>query len=376
MFAKITILSLLAGLFFAAAVFLPAGEVSAEKLTRTVMFEKPDIRDDFCGARIDYRICKCARHNEMCEDIGRERHIANYILNAKYNAHVAALRASFIASCHAAGGRFSGDACRYFEKTGKETQCLPGDFERNWKKYSDIDDAIPVPERSAEAKEHYEALSKMVANAEAVFLLERDMEIDRRMRLEMKEYKQALANNIKTNLLKSFWRLAWITYDNIQSGRASGGTFEKMYDLPSHVESVAAYIKIVRSVTPADSAIAINTEKVSGKVKSVGLSAALDALESVGDPATVATTLISESIKQTFPSADITPEEIEILKNQHLKNKLLDDILQESYRKNAERRRKADALAAENERLKDLLFVLEAQERERVHNEILESCKK
>ena len=120
------------------------------------------------------------------------------------------------------------------------------------------------------------------------------MEIDRLARVELKNYKQALVKNIKTNLLKSFWRLAWITYDNIQSNRTMNGSFEKIFDLESHMESIAAYVKIVRNVTPADSAIAINTETIKGKVKNVGLSTALDAIESVGDPVTVASTLVSE----------------------------------------------------------------------------------
>lgn len=359
----------------ATAFFLAPG-VLAEKLVRTAEFKAPDIKDQFCGVNIDYRICKCAFHNEMCKDTGRTRRIADFILNSGYKAHVDKLRAAFVLTCKNAGGRFSDDACKYYEKDGKEKQCLPADFEKNWKKYSDIDDAIPVGERSFEAKSHYEALSGLVENSKEIFLLERDMEIDRRMRLEMKEYKKALVGNIKANLLRSFWRLAWITYDNIQSGRASAGTFEKMYDLPSKVESMAAFMKTVRSVTPGDSAVAINTEKVSGKIKSVGLSAALDALESVGDPLTVATTVVSEAVKQTFPSADITAEEIEILKTQHLKNKGLDDILQESYRKNSERRRKADALKRENEALRTKLAKLETEEFKRTRDGIIDSCDK
>lgn len=355
---------------------VPPGVVFAEKLTKGVEFEMPVVHEDFCGAKIDYRICKCARHNEMCKDIGRTREVASFILNTKFNAYVAGLRENFIASCELAGGRYSADTCRYYEKTDKEKQCLPADFESSWKKYSDMDDAIPVGERSLAAKQHYETLSKIVNGSKEIFLLERDMEIDRRMRLELKEYKRALVGNIKTNLLKSFWRLAWVTYDNIQGGRSSGGTFEKMYELPSYGESIAAYIKIVRSVTPSDSAIAINTENVSGKVGSVGLSTALDALESVGDPATVATTLVSESIKQTFPSADITSEEIEILKNQHLKNRLLDDILQDSYRRNSERRSTVEALKAVNGALKAQLAELENNEKDRVRNNLVDECEK
>ncbi|MEK7493645.1 MAG: hypothetical protein AAB630_00660 [Patescibacteria group bacterium] len=368
-------LTFLLTLMFAVSAFSPL-PVSAERLSRTVKFEQPDIKDAFCGARIDYKICKCSFHNEMCKEIGRTRSVASYILNSKYGAYVSQLRIGFIASCVAGGGKYAEDRCEYYEKTKDEKECLPGDFDAQWKKYSDIDDRIPPSERSFEAKQHYDALAKVVNNSQELFLLGRDMEIDRQARLEVKQYKQALVKNIKTNLLKSFWRLAWITYDNIQSGRSSSGTFEKMYDLPSHMESIAAYLKTVRSVTPGDSVIAINTDSIAGKAKNVGLSVAFDAMESVGDPVTVATTLISESVKQTFGSADITPEEIEILKTQHLKNNLLDDIIQESYRRNRERRLKAESLKSENETLKTQLLELENKEKDRTRKELVDACEK
>ncbi|HLC94872.1 MAG TPA: hypothetical protein VJH89_00140 [Patescibacteria group bacterium] len=367
---KIFFLFLIFGAFF-----VIVSPVQAEKLIRSVKFEEPDIKNQFCGARIDFKICKCAFHGEYCKDMGRSKSRANDILQFKYGAYVALERSKFVASCVAAGGVFDDDICQYFEATPKEKQCLPADFEQAWKKYSDMDDTIPVNERSYEAKQHFEKLTKVVENTKEIFLLERDMEIDRQARLALKEYKTALVNNIKTNLLKAFWRLAWITYDNIQSGRASGGTFEKMYDLPSLGEGMAAYLKTVRSVTPGDSVIAINTENLSGKVKNVGLSVALDALESVGDPVAVATTLISESVKQTFGLADITQEEIKILEEQHLKNRLLDDIVQESYRQNRERRLRVMALKADNEILKMEMNDLENKERERVRENIVDSCK-
>ena len=349
---------------------------SAERFARAEEFKTPDIKDEFCGQRIDYQICKCAFHGELCQNIGRDKKTANFILYSRYDAYVSDLRERFAASCRKNGGKFAKDRCEYYENTDKEKACLPADFSRDWKKYSDLDDAISPEERSFEARSHYETLQKIVKNSEEIFLLTRDLEIDRLMRLELKDYKQSLVKNIKANLLRSFWRLAWITYDNIQSGRASGGTFEKMYDLESISEGMAAFLKTIRSVTPGDSKIAINTENISGKVKSVGLSAALDALESVGDPVTVATTLVSETVKQTFPSADITPEEVEVLRNQHLKNNILDDIIQESYRKNRERRLKAESLKAENETLAIKLSELEDKEKTRVQNEIIEKCEK
>lgn len=350
--------------------------VSAEGADRTEHFKKPDIKEEFCGAKIDFRICKCAFHGEYCKELGRTRNIAAMILDTKFGAYVSDLKRMFQATCRSGGGKLESDGtrCVYREPSKEKQKCVPEDFEKSWKKYSDFDDAIPDEERSYEAKEHRTLLTKRVENAKEIFLLKRDMEIDRLSRAELKQYKAALVGNIKANLLRSFWRLAWITYDNIQGARSSGGTFEKLYDLESLGEGMAAYLKVVRSVTPADSKVAINTETVSGKVKSVGLSTALDAIESVGDPYAVATTLVSESVKSTYPSADITPEEIEILRTQHVKNRAIDQIIEESYRINRERRDQIITLERENESLLEAMAAWEEKERERVRGNIVAKC--
>lgn len=350
--------------------------VLAEGADRTEHFKKPDIKEEFCGAKIDFRICKCAFHGEYCKELGRTRNIAAMILDTKFGAYVSDLKRTFQATCRSGGGKLESDGtrCVYREPSKEKQKCVPEDFEKSWKKYSDFDDAIPDEERSYEAKEHRTLLTKRVENAKEIFLLKRDMEIDRLSRAELKQYKAALVGNIKANLLRSFWRLAWITYDNIQGARSSGGTFEKLYDLESLGEGMAAYLKVVRSVTPADSKVAINTETVSGKVKSVGLSTALDAIESVGDPYAVATTLVSESVKSTYPSADITPEEIEILRTQHVKNRAIDQIIEESYRINRERRDHIIALERENESLLEAMAAWEEKEKERVRGNIVAKC--
>ena len=361
-------------LVIVAVAFAPS-VVFSEKLSRTEKFKTPDIKNDFCGVQMDFQYCKCAFHNEYCKDIGKERKVADFVVNSGFKAYVDGLRTMFADSCRQKGGKFTGDSCEYYEATKEESQCLPGDFNMSWKKYSDLDERIPVSDRSYEAKQYAETVAKMIDKTREIFLLRRDMEIDRQARLEVKQYKQALVQNIKTNLLKSFWRLAWITYDNIQSGRASNGTFEKMYDLPSHMESLASYLKTVRSITPNDSVIAINTDSIKGKAKSVGLSTVLDAVEAVGDPVTTATTLVSETVKQTFGSADITPEEVEILKNQHLRSKLLDNIIAESYARNIERRLQTEGLKAELENLKSQAADWESKEKDRTREELVKSCK-
>ena len=380
-----------AGLGFAAVTF-------AASYAKVDKFRAPDIRDDYCGAKMDFRYCKCAFHNEYCKDIGQSKSAANSKVQAGYKAWVDELRAAFKGNCEAAGGIFASDECRYCKEGTKAVngKCVDAEeaadlsgpinpktcqinalvFDSDWKKYSDLDDRIAPSDRSFEGKEHAATMGKIVDAKLEIFLLERDMEVDRLVRVELREYKQALVQNIKTNLLKSFWRLAWVTYDTIDANRGMKGSFEKVLDFESVAEVLAAKIKLARQVTPGDSKLAINTDSVTGKVKSVGLSAALDALESVGDPLTIATTVVSESVKSTFGSADLTDEEVEILRQQHLKNRGIDDVLQESYLKNRARRLQADALKQQASQFQNDLVQWEAKEKDRVKSSLIDACQK
>lgn len=379
--------------FMAGAVMLFSEPALAEKAVRTVKFEAPDIRDEFCGAYIDYRICKCARHDEMCKDIGRTRSVASFILNTRYAAHVAKLRAYFMKGCITAGGKYSADACTYYEKTEKEKSCLPPDFEANWVKYSDIDERIPENERSFEAQQYAKGWAAIVKNTEQIYLLQRDMEFDRLMRLEVRQYKDALVKNIKTNLLKSFWRLAWVTYDTavgsslpvkkefIQGGVALGQTYSKLFDAGEDVVvQIGGALNIVRSLTPGDSKFAIDTEKARGKFMSFGITGTFSTLENLPNPDgayAVATSLFGEIAGYALPpKADITPEEIAILREQHINKGLADEILQESYRINRARRLEAERLKAENEAMKTSMVEWGNKEKDRAQDAIIDSCKK
>ncbi len=378
---------------------LGAFSLAEAKVVRTEKFVKPDIKEQFCGANIDYRYCKCAFHGEMCDDVGMKRGQANYYLNFKYNAHVAYLRALFRSGCADKRGVFEDDACLYMEETKeslseKEERCFPKDFAANWKKYSDIDDAIPEGERSYEAKEYAAALATMKQNAEARALIARDMEIDRLARLELRAYKAALVGNIKANLLKAFWRLAWVTYDTaagaslphkdfVQGAASTGKTFAKLFDeledAGDALTHLGALLSVARSVTPGDSKVAINTDSTAGKFKSLGLTTAIATLENAADhggAAQVGVLVFGEIVGIPMPpKADITPEEIEILRTQHLTNKAADDILQESYRENSARRRALTALEGEFAAQKVKALEWEAKEKARVNDEIMNSCK-
>jgi len=385
-------------IFLVAAGLGAALSAAAAAYARVEKFRTPDIKNDYCGVQMDFRYCKCAFHNDYCKDIGLSRGAADDHVQAGFKTWVDGLRAAFKGNCERAGGIFADDECRYCKEgmQALEGKCVdeadaaaanepvnpktcavnPAVFDRDWKKYSDLDDRIAPADRSFEGKEHAATMQKIVDAQLEIFMLERDLEVDRLVRVELRDYKQALVKNIKTNLLKSFWRLTWVTYDTIDANRGMKGSFEKLLDFESIPELLAAKIKLARQVTPGDSKLAINTDSVTGKVKAVGLSAALDALESVGDPVTVATTVVFESVKSTFGSADLTDEEIEILRQQHLKNRQLDDVLQESYLKNRERRLRADGLKQRVVQFQKELVQWETKEKERVKSALIEACQK
>lgn len=378
------------------AAFAFPGIVSAEKVMRTVMFEAPDIHDDFCGAKIDYRICKCARHGEMCKDIGRERNVAQYILNARYHAHVAVLRAQFAASCAAAGGRFRTDRCEYTEMTEKEKECIPKDFETAWKKYSDIDDAIPANERSFEAKRVHEVGGKLKNVRASIYVLERDIEMNRLMLQELREYRKAVASNLKVNLLKSFWRLAWLTYDTsagaaapmrfgadgtflLQGGTDLGRSFAKLFvDDLAHGQQLAILAKLARESMGNNSKYAFDTTTLDGKIGAVSMTTLIASLENIGSPVEAAKEMFQEITKQSLPNVEVqlSKADIELLASQYDKTKALDDALQEASRKRAEMDRVRDDLLRERETLTEEFVDWESKERDRVRNSLTDACKK
>jgi hypothetical protein len=76
------------------------------------------------------------------------------------------------------------------------------------------------------------------------------------------------------------------------------------------------------------------------------------------------------------PSADLTPEEIEILKNQNTRNRDIDDALQESYKLNSERRRQVEEAEKQIKNLETELSKWEAEEKNRVADALVAACKK
>lgn len=374
---------------------------------KMVRFEKPDIKNDFCGPVMDYRYCKCAFHSEFCDELGISSATANSYVRGEFDRWVAYRLVQFKKDCIAGGGIFHPkDECEYCEhpyiKRGdecvnteeeeeeegeeeEETGFKPdgpldsscnttADFEKDWKKYSDIDSRIPLQSRSWEAqgivKTHEQILQLKIEN----FELERDMEIDRQIRQEAREYKDALVRNIKQNLIKATIRLAYVTYATVKSGVNAGKSFNTFLTGTEPLARAGGILSTVKSVIPKDSKLAIDTSTVTGKVANVGIETAYQAMEALGDPKEVAIKFMTESKKVIVPSADITPEEIAILRDQHITKQFVDFAIAESYRVNAERRVKIQANENRIKQLEAEVAAWEGKEKIRVQDMLREAC--
>ena len=370
-----------------------------------VKFETPDIKDDFCGVHLNFQYCKCAFHNEYCDAVGMNKSQANNYVNEEFDKWVAGLVEDFLLQCTAAGGITKDEACQYCEEgyrvSGDEcvdlnqltedseqdtaftpdgplnNDCtiVPDEFDADWKKYSDIDEVIPFEDRSYEAKQALTVYDEMIEKMVEAFELERDIEIENQLQTELLTYREALVQNIKTNLLKSFWRLSWVTYTTIQSGKGVGESYNTLLTSGASAETIGAGLKVIQGVIPGDSALAIDTSTVTGKAKSVGAAVALEAIDSLGDPTKIATELFKSAANAPLPSADISPEEVAILRDQHLTKGAIDEILADSQAANQAREARLATLEQEISALQTQVDDWEVKEKERVKFNLEDSCK-
>lgn len=374
---------------------------AGQEVTR---FSFPSIKDDFCGVVMNFQYCKCAFHNDYCDIIAMPSESANTYVWNEYREWVRKRINTMGASCVVSGGiwKTSNRSCTICtdpdvnidgkcqkldeERTEESDAGLPdgpfnkdctvtNDFENDWQKYSDIDERLGETEKSYEAQQYAGLIEQIVEKKAEVYNYKVEMETDRLARLELRNIHEALVKNIKVNLLKSFWRLSYITYTTIKSGISTGNTYIDMLEPETAIQGLAKGIAVIQAHVPSDSTLAIDTSTAKGKVKSIGANAALEAMDSLGNPLKIATKVFDDSVKSTFPSADITPEEIEILKNQYLRNRNIDMIIQESYLINSQRR--ANVLELEQE-----IVVLQMQaqswkdkEKARVQDSLEQNCR-
>lgn len=357
-------------------------------------YEVPDVRDAYCGVEIQFQYCKCAFHNDLCGNLGLEQSSASsYVLDSfrEWNRERIQRMAE---RCLAEGGHWNkgewscttctngdvlvGARCVAPQKAEeKDKKCeLPQDFELGWEKYSDIDDAIAPGDASFEVGEYHRVLNEIVDMIARAQTLEYDMEIDREIRLELREYKAALVQNLRNNITKAIFRLAWVTYNTAQGAKGGIDSYKKLIDPESVVEGLGAGMKLIQSHIPAgEKDLQFDTKDTKGKVKSAAWNATLETLESVGDPQAVAVQVMKDVKGAMVGGPDLSPEEIEILRTQHLQNNEVDRALAESYAKNAERRKELLLLERQIATKYNELQEWKAKEYTRVKNALTHDCK-
>lgn len=374
---------------------------------RKASFKKPDIKDDFCGVVINYQYCKCAFHNDFCDVVGLTSSTANWYVHNEFNRYFDFLYDRFKSDCSVAGGKvLSRNVCTYCDepsvwngnKCGSADDLEQGDedvvrsdfvpdgpfnadctinegeFNDNWKKYSDLEGPMEVSDRSWEAQQVLGVYDRIMALKIENFQLEYDMEIDRQIRLELREYRDKLVHNQKQNLIKALIRLTYVTYNTIDSGKGAAGSFGEFLTGTEVLARAGGLISTVRTFIPSGSKVAIDTNTTGGKALSVGLSTAIEAMEKMGDPKDVAMKLITESRNAALPSADISPEEIEILRTQHLRKQGIDAALAESYLINSQRRSVLQGNLNEISQLEAELSSWEAKEKARIKMLLENQC--
>lgn len=387
-------------LLLAAVVFL-SGCASKSYIAKTEKFKYPDIKEEFCGINIDFRYCKCAFHGDYCKELGLSKKEADKTVREKYSQWTKTKIDTFGAACTKAGGIFGEKEtdCSYCKDgykaengrceeraannapdadiLGSDCKVKIEEFGWDWKKYSDIDSRIPYEERSYEAKQVLTLNEEMIALIAEGFGLEREAEVDKLAAAELQNYRDALSKNIKTNLLKSFWRLAWITYSTIDSGKGIGESYSELLSgAETAAEGIGKGLKLIQGVVPNDSALAIDTESFSGKVKSVGLNTALEVVSSLGDPVSTATEFFNSSANINFPSADLTEEEFAILKEQHLKKGAIDEALKAGAARSATREARIAGIESKISELKGQIVSWEEKEKERTRVLLEDGCEK
>lgn len=255
---------------------------------------------------------------------------------------------------------------------------IPEKFNAEWKKYSDIDSAIPAESRSIEGQEYFTKESEIATLSAEVFTLKRDYEVVNALIAELQQYHVQLKAGHKANLIKTTVRMAYITYQTIDSAKGTGKLYSEFLTegAESGVELTGKAIKLARAVTPGESSIAINTKTLDGKVKDVALTGWVEAMASMGDPKEVAQEMINSASSHILPNAELSDQELSILRREHLEIKRIDQLIQESNKANLDRLWTIRGKEAQIEKLKGELWEAEMKEKDRVREMLVSECKR
>lgn len=257
-------------------------------------------------------------------------------------------------------------------------------FDRDWKKYSDIDERIELTSRSWEAQKVAEIARKIEELEGESLRLQSEIILNGQIRREARELKKALVTTLRANLIKSLFRLSILTADAIKTGYDLGKTYAKLFTLeavetlPEALEKVQDMTGVVGGLMPEGSEAVNAVNKKAGEMKT-----ALDLLAASDEEAAVilmgeALNLAEEKANEILPSWDTVPlsqEDISILESQFLHNQALDEFLEESYVQDRVRSTRVRIeIPEEIKRLNEEMADWEGKEKQRVREMLIAGC--
>lgn len=320
-------------------------------------YEVPSVKDTFCGPVINFQYCKCAFHDELCEAVGMTPSSANSFVLSEFREWNSKRIKTMATSCKLDDGYWNvgnwscttctegdvreGTGCVAPEKSDsekKECKAALKNFDNEWEKYSDFGDRLGTS-ASWEVQQFNVVLDEIADLVGLAHEIEYEMAVMAEVRLEMRAYKKALVSNIRNNITKAIFRLAWVTYNTVQGARGTAGSVQKMLNPENVVEGVGATMKVIQAhIPPHEKGLQFNTASTTGKIGSIAWNATLETIESVANPADIAKQGMKDIKTAIAGGPDLSPEEIAILRDQHLSNKAVDEALAESYAESAELR--------------------------------------
>ena len=273
------------------------------------------------------------------------------------------------------------------EVVGKDGCVVEAAFDAHWRKFSDFDITTAPQSRSLEVQGYLSTQDELRAIERDITGIAAHMELDRVARLEARDLEQALRQGLKVNLLKAFWRLAWITYNTIggPTGKTemikAGRSYAELFSETISVASTAKMLGVVKKLVPKQYSKLPGNE---GRVVNVGVDALLETLKNSEKSRTelvaavvtkVLDTGSKEALEANAMKADITPEEMAILRTQYIDQQKLKHAIDVSYRLNGERRARIEALEAQTRAATEKAVEWETKEKRRVFSELNKSCR-
>ncbi|QSX09494.1 hypothetical protein J0B03_05365 [Alkalibacter rhizosphaerae] len=244
-------------------------------------------------------------------------------------------------------------------------------FERDWIKYSDFDDNIPLESRSYEVQQAIKLDNEIEKIGSEILYLELILEMERKSRLEEIEYKRALVSRHRGNIVKSLIRMAYFTYDTANSAAdvAKSGA-ENILEATSNIQVLGEMIGLVDHFNPNDHT---KSQKVIRTGGITLLSSGLDFEETA--EAMVDEIIPDIKLSNEVDNVKLSEEDIDKLAAGHLKNRQLDISIAESYSVCSDMRKEVKKLETTMMSLFDEREKFNQAEKDRVYD-MLKNSKK